>query len=294
MTVLQLLETLKAQKVELWFEGERLRFRAPRGVFSEAQRSELLQHRAEVLARLRADAEAAETVLPASFSQRSLWFVHQQAPQSAAYHVAMPIEIRSTLDVEALRQALQVLVDRHAALRTTYDLFDGVLSQRVAGARRADLEHKLISGATDEALSAMVDADYRRPFDLLNGPIFRFVLYTRSATDHVLLLVAHHIAVDGWSVVLLIEELLKVYDELTGGPPAELPRQDLQYTDYARWQAEMLAGPEGERMWNYWRGKLAAPRQRIDLPGDRPRPPVTDLCGSIAAVQARCRRCRDV
>ena len=280
MTVPELLESLKARRIELWFEGDRLRFRAPQGALSAMQRSELVSHKNNILAELRAVAETHELVLPVSFSQRSLWFLHQQCPDSAAYNVGIPLLIDGNLNVAALREALQSLVDRHAALRTSYDFVNGTLSQRVAGARRAGLEQRFVVGMMNDALQNTIEGDHRRPFDLLNGPVFRFILYARSEINHVLLLAFHHIAVDGWSGVLLVEQLLKIYHELTGGPPANLARQHTQYADYARWQEEMLAGPEGNRLWEYWRSKLAAPRQRVDLSTDYPRPTFQTFAGA--------------
>ena len=134
MSVEDLLDAVKERGIELWFEGERLRFRAPKDALTAEQRAELSARRAEIIARLRADAAVNEKICPLSFSQQALWFIHQQAPESWAYHVAMPLRVTSEVDVAAMRHALQSLVDRHAILRTTYDFVEGALSQRVAGA----------------------------------------------------------------------------------------------------------------------------------------------------------------
>ena len=111
-------------------------------------------------------------------------------------------------------------------------------------------------------------------------PVLRASLYTRDCADHVLLLTIHHIAVDGWSLMVLFEELLKLYGEEAGGPPAGLDRATLQYSDYVNWQAEELAGAAGERAWSYWREKLAGPQVPLNLPTDYPRPTLQSFRGA--------------
>jgi len=132
-----LLQEIALQGVELWFEGDRLRFRAPKGALNADQRSQLSAHKAEVVAHLRAEAAESRVTFPQSFSQRSLWFLHCQAPESTAYHVAFPVRILGAVQPDALRQAVQALVDRHAILRTTYDYVDDAPRQIVAGERSA-------------------------------------------------------------------------------------------------------------------------------------------------------------
>ncbi len=280
MSVSELLKALEEQGIELWFEGERLRFRAPKGALTAEQRASLVARKPEILAHLREEATRSSKTFPLSYAQKSLWFLHRQAPESAAYNAAMSARVLSPIDDAALAQGVQALVDRHATLRTTYG-FDGTAPfQRVAGASRAEFEVHDASGASDEELRAAVEANYRRPFDLEHGPIVRVALYRRRPDDLVLLLVVHHIAVDGWSMLMLAEELLKLHHEAVGGPPANLARGAHEYTDYAAWQEKNLAGPEGDRLWAYWREKLAPPRARLELPTDRPAPNVNTLRGA--------------
>ena len=211
--------------MELWFEGERLRFRAPKGSLTAELRARLAASRTEVLAQLRAAAAAQVQIHPLSYSQQCLWFLSQEDRSSAAYNVAFAARVVSPVDVVALRQALQALVDRHGALRTTFGLSKGVPCQRVAGTSTAALEVHEVAGLDEAKLRARVDSDYRRPFDLERGPLFRAALYTRAPEDHVLLLVMHHIAVDGFrSLLLLLDELQALHREAMGGP-AGIPRE---------------------------------------------------------------------
>jgi amino acid adenylation domain-containing protein len=274
-----LLDQLSAQGVELWFEGARLRFRAPRGALTADQRAQLLERRDELLATLRQRAARGHRVAPLSYGQYSLWFVHQQDPDSAAYHVAFAARVESEVDFGALQHAVQALVDRHASLRTTYDVVDGRPSQRIAGTATARIEVVDLPGVNDVTLRSRIESDYRKPFDLRHD-VFRSALYSRGPADHVLLINAHHIAIDGWSLFVLLDEFRALYVEAVAGTPASLPRIEVQYTDYVEWQQRMLAGAEGERLAAYWQTKLAAPRAEVELVPDRPRPPRKSVRGA--------------
>jgi amino acid adenylation domain-containing protein len=275
-----LLSEIALQGVELWFEGDRLRFRAPKGALNADQRSRLSANKAEVVAHLRREAAASRTMFPQSFSQRSLWFLHCQAPESTAYHVAFPVRILSPLQVDALRHAVQALVDRHAILRTTYGYVEDAPRQIVAGEQSAAFDVRDVVGLSDEEVRREIEADYRRPFDLETGPVLRVSLYSRAAAEHVLLLTVHHIAADAWTLLILFQELTKLYEEFAGGAAAGLSRPAVTYADYCAWQDAMLRGPEGERLWEYWRAQLAPPRDRLLLPVDRPRPPLQSNRGA--------------
>jgi amino acid adenylation domain-containing protein len=272
LNVSALVAVVAAQGVELWFEGDRLRFRSPKGALTAEQRAELSARKGEVLAHLRAQAALATTTCPLSFSQRSLWFVNQEAPESAAYNVGFAARIVSSVDVGAIRQAVQALCDRHPSLRTTFPIVDGVPVQRIAGTSTAVLELHEVAGDDNRQLHDRVMADYRRPFDLEHGPVFRSALYSVGRQNHVFLLTVHHIAADGWSLLQLLEELRPLYAEATGGPVVSNVRPPVDYAQFTRWQAEMLAGEEGQRLANYWRTQMASPRAEVTLPTDRPRP----------------------
>ena len=285
MSITRLLDQLSQQGIRLWFEGSRLRFRSPRGALNAEQRVQLAERRDEAISALRDRAACEMRIAPLSYGQRSLWFVNQDESDSAAYNVAFAVHVESVVDRAALQDGFQALVDRHAILRTTYDVVDGQPSQRVAGGGIAAFEVQELPGLDDAALKAHIDADYHRPFDLRKGPVLRATLYSRGPEDHVLLLNAHHIALDGWSLLLLLEELRSLYVESTAGTPAALPRPELQYTDYADWQTQMLAGAEGARLAHYWQAKLAAPRAEVELPSDRPRPARKSVRGATFDFQ---------
>lgn len=118
MNVATVLAEIAACGVELWFEGDRLRFRAPKGALVPQHRDWLSANRETVLAALVADAKSRNTSHPVSFGQKAMWFIQQQTPKSSAYNVSIPTRVRSRVKVPALRNAVQALVDRHSSLRT--------------------------------------------------------------------------------------------------------------------------------------------------------------------------------
>ncbi|MBI3244199.1 MAG: amino acid adenylation domain-containing protein [Chloroflexi bacterium] len=239
------------------------------------------QEKRELLKQLLQEkANKARAASPLSYGQRALWFVYQLAPESAAYNVSFAVRIRSKVDVPALGRAFQALVARHASLQAVYTVLDDETVQEIHGQREIALEAIDVSGCSKDELSEQVVAHYRRPFDLEQGPVVRLNLFVRSETDHVLLMAVHHISVDGWSIGILLDEVYAFYlAELTGVPPS-LPPVAVQYTDFVRWQEELLAGPDGERLRNYWLQKLAGELPVLNLPTDRPRPTVQTYRGT--------------
>jgi hypothetical protein len=221
---------------------------------------------------LRKHGGRAKSVHPLSYNQKGIWFLSQLAPESAVYNVNFAARIASDLNVAALRRALQALVDRHPSLRTTFPGTAGKPVQQIH--QHQDLHFDQIDGSTwtDAALNAWLLAEAYRPFDLERGPLLRVSLITRSAREHLLLIVIHHIVIDFWSLAVLLNELGVLYPAQCAGVEASLPALDLQYTDYVRWQTDLVAGPGGERQWSYWREQLAGELPVLALHTDRPRP----------------------
>jgi hypothetical protein len=194
-------------------------------------------------------------------------------PQGSAYHVCYASRIRSPLDLPAFRRAVQTLVDRHPGLRTTFEERDGVLLQRVHESPPLLLEVIDAFSWSEDQLRERLEDEAHRPFNLEQGPLVRMQLFRRALDDHIFLLEVHHIVGDFWSLVLVIEEMQALYPAECDGRPAALNPPARHYRDFVRWQAELLAGPEGERLWAYWEQQLAGAPTILDLPADRPRPP---------------------
>jgi len=217
---------------------------------------------------------------PLSYNQEGIWFLYQLAPESSVYNVNFAARIASDIDVPAIRRAFQTLVDRHPALRTTFPVHLGKPIQRVHQEQKIHFQEVESSAWSLEELNTRLLEEAYRPFDLERGPLLRVTLFTRSAREHILLLVVHHIVIDFWSLAILLDELSALYPAESAGVRAPLPPLTLQYTDYVRWQAEMLASPEGDRLWAYWREQLAGQLPVLQLRTDRPRPRIPTYRGA--------------
>ncbi len=227
---------------------------------------------------LRERAAGAGAPFPLSHGQRALWYLHRLAPRSSAYNIVHALRVGTggggRADARALRHALQALVDRHPALRTTYSVADGEPRQRVSP--RHEVAFEVVEAADPEGtdLRARAAAELERPFDLEHGPVFRATLLAGSRGASVLLMAVHHIAVDFWSLDLMRRELRALH----AGLP--LPPVAAEYADYVRTEAETLEGEPGERLWRYWRDRLQPLPAPLDLPTDRPRPTVQSFRGA--------------
>jgi amino acid adenylation domain-containing protein len=241
------------------------------GLSAEEKRallSRLLIERAAVLA----------SVHPLSYGQRSLWFLHELAPGSPAYTITYAGRISGDLDVSALERAAQALVDRHAILRTTYAVRDGQPHQLVHPQWPVRIaRHDLGSG--DVELDEWLRRESNRPFDLQTGSVLRLTLLRRAPDEHVLVLAVHHIAVDFWSIDVILDELRLLYAAEHGSEPP--PPSPQRYVDYADQQVRMVEGEEGERLWQYWSRQLAGELPNLRLPIDRPRPAVQTYRGAV-------------
>lgn len=218
-----------------------------------------------------------------SLAQRRLWLVDKLVPGSAAYNIHEAWRIRGPLDTEALRRGIAVIVRRHATLRTTLRPDGDRLVQHIASPRSFEvcLEDltESVSHLADAAVHARATAEASTPFDLAVGPLFRAHLLRLSADDHVLLLTTHHTMSDGMSVVLFKAELAELYQAAVQGRRPVLPDLPIQYADFAVWQHEQMRGERVKSQLDYWRTQLRGLPPIIELPTDRPRPPVQSLAG---------------
>ncbi len=264
-----------AVPMEVFFEGETVAGLVARAFAARAQSLD------ETGSFLRGGREAPEeTEHPLSHGQRALWFLHQLDPASAAYNVPGALTIEGELDAGALRRAFQALADRHPSLRSTFAAPAGEPVQRIQPGIEVPFVEESAARWSDETLAERLAEEAERPFDLAAGPLLRVFLFERSKQEHVLLVVVHHIVTDFWSQAVLLEELGNLYAAELTGEPANLPAPTLRYADFVRWQRRMLAGERGERLRAYWRGRLGGELPALDLPTDRPRPPVQTFGGA--------------
>ena len=233
-----------------------------------------------VAQRLRARA-AAPTAYPLSFGQQRLWFLDKFSPGSAVYNVPVALRLRGRLDRSALQRALNVLVNRHASLRTTFPDSGGEPVQLVAPTGSATLTtHELPDGDRDARAQRFADERGGVGFDLLRGPLFAASLGRFADDDHVLVLTLHHITADAWSLSVLLGELGQAYDAALEGRDPDLPALTLQYPDFAVWQRDRMADLTAGHL-DFWTRHLAGAPELLTLPTDRPRPPVVTYRGAL-------------
>ncbi|MEU6432658.1 amino acid adenylation domain-containing protein, partial [Microbispora sp. NPDC046973] len=218
-----------------------------------------------------------ERKLPLSFAQQRLWFLDQLDPGSAEYNMPAPIPLAGDLDMAALRAALDALVERHEVLRTRLVADDdGIPWQVIDPPAPFDLP---VVAVTEDEARAFVAADAATPFDLATGPLIRASLLRLADDQHILALSMHHVVSDEWSNTIFLSELAALYESFRDGRSSLLPALPVQYADFAVWQRDWLTGPVLEEQLGYWRRQLAEPPV-LELPTDRPRPPVRSTAGA--------------
>ncbi|MET7339604.1 amino acid adenylation domain-containing protein, partial [Nonomuraea sp. NPDC005650] len=225
--------------------------------------------------------------LPLSFAQQRLWFLAQLDPGSAEYNTPSAIPLPGDLDVPALRAALTALVERHEVLRTRLVAdADGIPYQVIDPP--TDFLLPLVDlgdqPAPHQAAEDLIATDAATPFDLAAGPLLRASLLRLGDQEHILALCMHHVVFDEWSAKIFHQELTALYEAFRVGRPSPLAPLTVQYADFALWQRTWLTGQTLEEQLGYWRRQLAQ-RPVLELPTDRPRPPVRDTAG--AAIDFR-------
>ncbi len=224
------------------------------------------------------------TKLPLSFGQRRLWFLNRLHPDNPAYSAAWAIRIEGPLELAALRNALEAIVARHASLRTTFGTVDGSPIQVVKRQANVTLSLRdlnvLPEREREAAALRLAEEEARRPFDLERGPLLRTTLLRLTEADHLLVFTIHHIVVDGWSMGVLIQELLALYPSFAAGEPPSLSELPIQYADFAIWERQWLQGPRLEKLLSYWKRQLSGGPASLPLPTDHPRPMLESLRGA--------------
>ncbi|HEX3527654.1 MAG TPA: amino acid adenylation domain-containing protein [Thermoanaerobaculia bacterium] len=227
---------------------------------------------------------AAGAPIPLSFSQERLWFLDQLAPGGSAYNIARAFDVRGDLDTAALARAVAGIVSRHEALRTVFPDVEGRPVQEIAAAEALEIPVVDLTGEPAERrepeIARLVQSEARRPFDLRSGPLLRLLLVRTGEREQTVVLAMHHIVSDGWSMGLFFRELSQLY----GADRSDLPDLPIQYADFAVWQRAHLQGETPNRLLAVWKAALDGAPATLDLPADRPRPPVQAFRGGQEAV----------
>ena len=226
--------------------------------------------------------------IPLSFAQQRMWVLDQMDPGTYINNVSRALSLSGPLDVAALERSLDEILRRHDALRTTFPLIDGNPVQVIAPHQArplpvVDLRDVQECERRDRARRLAMD-EFRRTFDLSGGPLLRAALLRLEEKEHVLLVTMHHIVSDGWSMGVLFREMALLYEAFSGGKPSSLTELSIQYADFSQWQRRWLQGEVLERQLSYWKRQLEGELPVLELPTDRPRPPVQTYNGAACSL----------
>ncbi len=221
--------------------------------------------------------------LELSFAQQRLWFLDQLEPNSAFNNIPIALRLKGDLDVSALEQSLNELVNRHETLRTCFGDVSGKPVQLIEPALAIELNVEEIEGVTSADREAKIiqlaTVETQTPFDLSKAPLVRVRLLKVNENDHVILFTMHHIISDGWSIAIIVQEIAAIYKAIVNGEDINLPELPVQYADFSAWQRQMLTGDNLEKQLGYWREFLAGTPGMLELPTDFPRPRVQSFNG---------------
>lgn len=297
MTIIEFVSYLNNLGIKIWLESGHLNYRVPKGVMNPDLKNQLLGRKSEILAFL----EEAQTAtdcsfepilsikrsgdLPLSFAQQRMWFLYQLESQSPFYNEGLQLRVAGVLHVEALQQSLNEIIRRHEILRTTFPAVDGKPLQVIFPSLAMNIPVLDLQGLEAAEIQQIVTKEARQPFDLSNGPLLRVTLLRLGPESHVLVLIMHHIITDGWSMGIFIQELSSLYQTFTLSSPLLLPELPIQYADFAVWQRQWLTEEIQKQQLNYWKQQLAGATPLLELPTDKPRPPVQTFSGATQKFQ---------
>ncbi|VVN30180.1 Linear gramicidin synthase subunit D [Pseudomonas fluorescens] len=223
--------------------------------------------------------------VPLSYSQQRMWFLWQMEPDSPAYNVGGMARLRGVLDVRRFETALQALIMRHETLRTTFPSVGGVAQQKVHPETAMRMDWKdfsmLDADLREQRVQALADSEAHTPFNLETGPLLRACLVKTAEQEHYLVLTLHHIVTEGWAMDIFARELSALYEAFVDDRESPLAPLPVQYLDYSVWQRQWLESGERQRQLDYWTAQLGREHPLLELPADRPRPPVQSHQGEL-------------
>ncbi|HIO53776.1 MAG TPA: amino acid adenylation domain-containing protein [Chromatiales bacterium] len=288
----QLMNTLEALDISVRVEGGQLKLRAPKGALTPALQAQIKATKSALILHLQTAADVGHTI-PAtsrdgssnvSFGQQRLWILEQFDPGKPVYNIAQALRLEGPLDIKALQQTLSTILERHEALRTRFKEDNGRPVQIVENQFDLPLSQIDLSDAPttdlDDTLTHRMREEARIPFSLTEAPLIRAILYRLADQSHVLLIVVHHIAFDGWSFAVLYHEISSLYNSALQGAGASLVELPVQYRDFAEWQLRSMSGEVLEKQLHYWTTALENNPTSLTLPTDRPRPPQQTFRGA--------------
>ncbi len=226
--------------------------------------------------------------IPLSFAQQRLWFLDQLSPGSSHYNIPGALRMIGNLNVSALESAIREIIRRHDILRTTFSFDEGQPSQIIDPEVHFELPVTDLSDLEEKEREAemrrQAAEEVQAPFDLELGPLMRVRLLKMHEQEHIIVFTMHHIISDGWSIGVLVKEVAALYDAFCRSLPSPLPELPIQYADYAIWQRSWLRDAILEQQLEFWRQTIGHNPPVLQLPTDRPRPPVQTFNGETLST----------
>ncbi|HEX8474391.1 MAG TPA: amino acid adenylation domain-containing protein, partial [Pyrinomonadaceae bacterium] len=222
--------------------------------------------------------------LPLSFAQERIWFLDQLTSHNTSYYIPRALRIKGPLNVKVVEDTFTELLRRHEILRTSFPAVEGRPVQVIHPpepfhATLIDLRH-LADDERESKVRQIILEEGQRTFDLAVAPLLRVTLLRVEQDEFVLILTEHHLIHDGWTQGILLGEFLTLYTSLAAGEPSPLPELPVQYADFAVWQRQWWQGEFLETQLAYWKKQLSGAPPLLELPIDRPRPPMQSFRGA--------------
>ncbi|MGH1365046.1 MAG: condensation domain-containing protein, partial [Calditrichia bacterium] len=272
---------LLADGLQLWLKGEQIGFKVFQGKLSPELREKLVAAKPDLL----------RTLLPGrryslcSFPQQRLWFLEQFEGASPVYNIHATHMLCGKLNMSALQQSVDRLIQRHEAFRTSFHALDGQPYQQIHDSMMLQIPVKDLSAESEAnqpaKLQQLLVEEVETEFELETAPLIRVKLYKLAEEKHALLILTHHIIFDGWSLGLTINELSANYSAICAGEDSETTMPGVQYSDHVMWQREWFLGDGAQRQLDYWTEKLSGELAPLELPYDKPRPPIQSIDGDV-------------
>lgn len=286
LNLVEFIQDLRTQGVELWVESGKLRYRGKKEALTPQVFSQIKQSKLEIISLLAENKKESTEPYPLSIGQQALWFLYQLAPESIAYNMTYAVSLKPNIDREILEQAYTQTIARHPSLRNTYKTIDGQPVQQIAPDGQVHFEVTETGDLSQEYLDRWLAANADQPFNLEQGDIIRAYLLNRYSTtdssekpESVLLIVAHHISMDFWSLDILMDDLCLLYQSLKSGNSRSLPPIDINYQDYVYQEQAKLTSPAMDEQWQYWQKQLAGELPVLNLSTDKTRPAIQTYNG---------------
>ncbi|MEN5057171.1 amino acid adenylation domain-containing protein [Sphingobacterium kitahiroshimense] len=296
----ELLNKLQKNNIHVSLEGSELKVKFNDGQLSNSLLQELKENKGAIIEYIRELHGVSENgyIVPIanrasyalSASQRRLWILSQFEESNLAYHIPSAYIFQGELNRDALIYAYQFLIDRHESLRTVFrPNIDNEVQQVVEDSYLIDqvFDFQDLRGYENvmEKGNILVRENFSRPFDLSTGPLIRAALYQIEDNKWIFSYVMHHIISDGWSIEVMLQELLEVYNATINGKEPSLDPLRIQYRDYTAWQLEQLESPSLEGHKKYWMNQFSGELPVVDLATDKPRPTVKTYNGGLLSIE---------